>query len=80
MPTTLPIPPVAANVNASGYGDSIPKAWKTAKAAAVSQYAKRDASTLGTIASSGSWIPSMAADTTTAKRLPQTFTEADTYL
>ena len=41
----LPEMPVAANVDSSGYGDSIPKAWVVAEAAAVTEYADKDRAT-----------------------------------
>lgn len=82
MPNTgveLPIPPVAINVDSSGYGDSIPKAWRAQHAAAVSDYAARDDGS-GDIANVGSPGTSVAADTTTPAPYIQTFDQAGDFV
>lgn len=80
MTVQLPVPPVAINVDASGYGDSLPKAWKAQKAAAVTEYARRDSGATGDIVDSGSFVPSMAADTTTPAPLEQVGLNAGDYV
>lgn len=74
----LPVPPVSANTDASGYGVSIPKAWAAAEGAAATDYAGRDDGS-GNISATGSYSGRTAADLTDPAALTQTYEGAKEF-